>query len=106
MDSSAIFTPKLYFPAFLLSVPGLSTTFAEDHAVDCGFLMLQSAVVGMRLDCFATIRASLAILRRLHDGHAAALQIAVEPAELLKMLIPVWFHPPYVSYWCNKATVQ
>lgn len=46
------------------------------------------------------------ILHRLHDGYAAALLIAVEPAELLKMLIPVWFHPPYVSYWCNKATVQ
>lgn len=46
------------------------------------------------------------IIRWLHDGYAAVLQIAVEPAELLKMLIPVWFHPPYVSYWCNKATVQ
>ena len=46
------------------------------------------------------------IIHRLHDGYAAALQIDVEPAELLKMLIPVWFHPPYVSYWCNKATVQ
>lgn len=46
------------------------------------------------------------IIHRLHDGYAAALQIAVEPVELLKMLIPVWFHPPYVSYWCNKATVQ
>lgn len=69
-------------------------------------IVFSYAAVGMRLDSFAIIRTSFSFLYRQQGGYAAALQIVVEPAELLKMLIPVWFHPPYVSYWCNKATVQ
>lgn len=69
-------------------------------------IVFSYAAVGMRLDSFAIIRTSFPFLHRQQGGADTALQIAVEPAELLKMLIPVWFHPPYVSYWCNKATVQ
>lgn len=69
-------------------------------------IVFSYAAVGMCLDSFAIIRTSFPFLHRRQGGADAALQIAVESAELLKMLIPVWFHPPYVSYWCNKATVQ
>lgn len=69
-------------------------------------IVFSYAAVGMRLDSFAIIRTSFPFLHRRQGGADTALQIAVESAELLKMLIPVWFHPPYVSYWCNKATVQ
>ena len=69
-------------------------------------IVFSYAAVGMCLDSFAIIRTSFPFLHRRQGGAAAALQIAVEPAELLKVLILVWFHPPYVSYWCNKATVQ
>lgn len=64
------------------------------------------AAVGMRLDSFAIIRTSFPFLHRQQGGDDTTTQIDVKPIELLKMLIPVWFHPPYVSYWCNKATVQ
>lgn len=69
-------------------------------------IVFSYAAVGMCLDSFAIIRTSIPFLHRQQGGADTALQIAVEPAELLKTLIPVWFHPPYVSYWCNKATVQ
>lgn len=69
-------------------------------------IVFSYAAVGMRLDSFAIIRTCFPFLYRQQGGADTALQIAVEPAELLKMLILVWFHLPYVSYWCNKATVQ
>lgn len=69
-------------------------------------IVFSYAAVGMCLDSFAIIRTSFPFLHRRQGGADTALQIAVESAELLKMLILVWFHPPYVSYWCNKATVQ
>lgn len=69
-------------------------------------IVFSYAAVGMCLDSFAIIRTSFPFLYRRQGGDDTTTQIDVKPMELLKTLIPVWFHPPYVSYWCNKATVQ
>lgn len=69
-------------------------------------IVFSYVAVGMRLDSFAIICTSFPFLYRQQGGDDTTTQIDVKPMELLKMLIPVWFHPPYVSYWCNKATVQ
>ena len=62
--------------------------------------------VGMRLDSFAIIRTSFPFLHRQQGGDDTTTQTDVKPMALLKTSILVWFHPPYVSYWCNNATVQ